>query len=86
MTIGSATGQPITSTQLVGRSLWRRLRSANWKLMVGLVLLLGLLLFVGVGRLLVDESSTQLGAGGFTERPLPIRLGQIRPDVICWRW
>lgn len=41
----------------------------DWKLLLGLLLTLAILLFGPVGSQLVDEARTDLGAGGFAERP-----------------
>jgi peptide/nickel transport system permease protein len=50
---------------------WARLRYwlGNWKLSLGLVLVLSLVLFSVIGRLFVDASEAEVAAGPFTASP-----------------
>jgi peptide/nickel transport system permease protein len=50
-------------------ALLGRLRAADWKLLVGLALAVGLLLFGALGRLLVDDGGMRLGSGPFSQPP-----------------
>lgn len=47
----------------------RRAQTMNWKLMVGLVLVIGLILFGLLGPLFVDRKGMRLGSGPFSKAP-----------------
>jgi len=52
-----------------GRVARRGLRSANWKLIIGLVLVLSLVLFGVLGPLFVDRGGLRLGSGPYSAPP-----------------
>lgn len=52
-----------------GAMVWRNARLANWKLIAGLLLVGGLVLFGVLGPLLVSKSGMRLGAAPFSKPP-----------------
>src|SRR5919109_1862456 len=67
-TTPAAVGTVVAPPEPQPRTAWRSLL-ANWKLLVGLALILSLVLFSLVGRLFVSYDATQVAAGPLSARP-----------------